>query len=438
MNIVQLTPGAGGMYCGACMRDNALTAAFAKLGHQPLLIPLYTPLTTDEPDNSFKRIFFGGINVFLQQKLSVFRKTPAWMDKQLDGPGLLRFATRFGVKTKPEELGDLMISMLKGEEGFQSKELEKLGVWLSENCKPDVIVLSNVLLCGLVRRIKKAFSAPVFCTLQGEDFFLDGLPEPQRSQSWKLLEQRAAEIDGFIAVSRYYGEVMRKRMNIAPEKVHVVHNGIELSGYGPAPQPPATPVIGYLARMSPEKGLRTLVEAFKILRARGKVKEPRLRIAGSQTPNDKAFVDEIIAGLKKDGLMPHVDILPNVGRAEKIAFLQSLSVFSVPAAYGESFGLYVLEALACGVPVIQPDHAAFPELLEAAGGGLLCAPNNAEDLAVKWEALMLDEPRRRELGMAGHQKVMQKFSIERVAKDLAALYEKASGTPAATKDTKNG
>src|SRR5437762_1904950 len=107
MNIVQLTPGAAGMYCGGCMRDNALVAALRKLGHDALLLPLYTPLTTDEPDNSAGRVFFGGLNVFLQQKLSLFRVTPRWMDNLLDSPALLRMATRFAVKTAPDELGAL-------------------------------------------------------------------------------------------------------------------------------------------------------------------------------------------------------------------------------------------------------------------------------------------------------------------------------------------
>lgn len=420
---MQLTPGAGGMFCGACMRDNALAAALRKLGHEVSLVPLYTPLTLDEPAGMEERIFFGGVNVFLQQKSALFRHTPEWLDRPLDNPKLLRTAASLAVKTKPEELGELTISMLRGEEGRQAKELEKLIAWLIARPGADVLCLSNILLAGLARRLREALRVPVVCTLQGEDFFLDGLPQPQRAQAWELLSQRAADITAFISVSRYYGGVMRGRLNLPEGKVHAVHNGIDLSGYGPPPRQPAPPTVGYLARLAPEKGLRTLVAAFKVLRRRSKVPGLRLRIAGSLTLGDKSFVEEISADLKQSGLSRDVDLLPNLDRQQKISFLQSLTVFSVPAVYGESFGLYVLEALACGVPVVQPRHGPFPEILEATGGGVLCAPGNAEDLAAKLEELLLDEPRRTALGMAGRRRVFADFSIERAARDVAQVLQ---------------
>jgi hypothetical protein len=80
MNIVQITPGAGSMYCGGCFRDNSLVAALRKQGHQTLMVPLYLPLTLDEPDQSAGTpIFFGGINVYLDQKSALFRKAPRWL-----------------------------------------------------------------------------------------------------------------------------------------------------------------------------------------------------------------------------------------------------------------------------------------------------------------------------------------------------------------------
>ena len=149
--------------------------------------------------------------------------------------------------------------------------------------------------------------------------------------------------------------------------------------------------------------------------------DSRLRIAGSLTAGDKAFVAGLTDDLRGAGLAARVEMLPNLDRAQKIAFLQSLSVFSVPATYGESFGLYVLEALACGVPVVQPRHGPFPELLEATGGGVLCAPGDHDDLAAKLEELLLDEPRRAALGAAGRQKVLTAFSIERAAREVAEV-----------------
>ena len=79
MNFVQLTPGAGAMYCGGCLRDNALVAALRQQGHQVLMVPLYLPLTLDEQDQSAgSPIFFGGINVYLAQKAPLFREAPGW------------------------------------------------------------------------------------------------------------------------------------------------------------------------------------------------------------------------------------------------------------------------------------------------------------------------------------------------------------------------
>ena len=421
MNIVQLTPGAAGMYCGGCMRDNALVAALRRKGHDALLIPLYTPLKTDEPDNSHERIFFGGINVFLQQKSSLFRKTPEWLDRRLDQPGLLSWAAGFGVKTRAEDIADLMVSMLKGEEGNQAKELVKLTAFLTDSHKADAICLSNVLLAGMAKSLREKLKVPIVCTLQGEDTYLDTLPEPQRSQSWELLKKTVAQIDGFVAVSGYYGDVMRRRLEIPESKMRVIHNGIELAGYAPAPKPPAVPTVGYFARIGPEKGLRTLANAYELLATRGNIKDVRLRVGGGLSPSDEVFVTELKAKFQAAKIGDRVDFVPNVSREDKVKFFQSLSVMSVPATYGESFGLYVIEAMACGIPVVQPEHAAFPELIAATGGGILCKPDDAADLAAKLEELLRDEPRRAALGKAGFKSTIERFNIGRVADDVVRV-----------------
>src|SRR6516164_3430297 len=145
MRIAYITAGAAGMFCGSCMRDNTLVAELQRQGHDALLIPTYTPIATDEADVSQSRVFFGGINVYLQQKLGLFRHTPWIMDRLLDRPRLLRWVSRFAVKTRAEDLGDLTISMLKGEHGHQRKEIDKLVGWLADEVKPEVVNLTNAL-----------------------------------------------------------------------------------------------------------------------------------------------------------------------------------------------------------------------------------------------------------------------------------------------------
>src|ERR1043165_697077 len=204
MNIVLLTPGAADMYCGGCLRDNALTAALRKLGHDALLVPLYTPLKTDDADNSIGKIFFGGVNVYLQQKSKLLRKLPTWIEKRLDDPAFLRFVTRFGIKTNPAQLGEMTISMLLGEDGNQAREVSKLAEWLTEHCKPDVICLSNALMTGIAKRLRGEMRVPIVCTLHGEDYFLDNLPERNRDEAWRLLRGCAEHVDAFIGASRYF------------------------------------------------------------------------------------------------------------------------------------------------------------------------------------------------------------------------------------------
>src|SRR5437870_4778025 len=142
MRITYITAGAGGMFCGSCLHDNTLVSALIAQGHDALLIPCYTPIVTDEEDVSQNRVFLGGINVFLQQKSAFFRKTPWFLDRFLDGRWLLKWASRFAIKTRAEALGALAVSMLKGEHGFQKKEIDKLAGWLADEIKPQIINLT--------------------------------------------------------------------------------------------------------------------------------------------------------------------------------------------------------------------------------------------------------------------------------------------------------
>src|SRR6266581_1113666 len=411
MNIIQLTPGAGAMFCGNCFRDNALVAVLRKMGHEVTMVPLYLPLTLDEADQSSGTpIFFSGINVYLEQKSALFRQAPDWIRNVLASRPLLRWAAGRAAKTRAIDLGDLTLSMLRGEEGKQVRELDDLIDWLLKTQpRPDVICLSNALLLGMARRLKSKLGAPLVCALQGEDSFLDALPASHRAACWRAVAERAAEVDAFIAPSRYFANLMSERLGLPAASVRVVYNGIDLAGYhggsrisndreGKASSSSADtrhlpPKLGFFARMCREKGLDTLVEAFILLRKRGRVKELGLRIGGSCGPADEPFVNSLRERLTANGLMSAVEFHRNLDRAAKLAFLRSLTVFSVPALYGEAFGLYVIEAMAAGVPVVQPRAAAFPELIEATGGGVLCAPNDPQALADGIEGLLLDPQR---------------------------------------------
>ena len=139
------------------------------------LIPTYTPLRTDEENVSLDRVFYGGVNIFLQQQWSFFRRTHRLVDRVLDSPLLIRTLAHFGSSTNARDLGPLTVSILAGEEGNQQKELTRLVAWLQRDFKPDLIQLTNAMFVGMARQLKAQLGVPVLCALQGEDLFLDGL-----------------------------------------------------------------------------------------------------------------------------------------------------------------------------------------------------------------------------------------------------------------------
>jgi glycosyltransferase involved in cell wall biosynthesis len=325
--------------------------------------------------------------------------------------------------TQARDLGAMTLSMLQGDDGRHAKEVQRLAAHLADD-RPDVVCLSHALLIGSARRLGDALGVPIICSLQGEDTYLDALPSPFREQCWDELRWRVADVDAFVAVSRYHARIMQARMAIPDGKMHVVHNGIDLDGYTQAV--PNAPTLGYLARLHPTKGFDSAVRTFIELKRRGSIAGLQFRVAGAMTPSDKPFVREQIKRLRSAGVWHDVTIATNVDLAAKQTFLLSLSVLSVPAEYGESFGLYVIEAMACGVPAVQPEHAGFIELMELTGGGKLTELGNDAQRADAIEQLLADEAHRRALGDAGRRAVHDYFNVDRMARQFAAVLDKVS------------
>jgi glycosyltransferase involved in cell wall biosynthesis len=355
MRIAYVAAGAADMYCGSCLHDNTLAAALQRSGHEAVLIPTYTPLRTDSEDVSLGRVFFGALNVYLQQKAAPFRRAPEALARLLDRPGLIRRAARLGTATDPSGLGDLTFSILQGEDGFQARELAKLAAWLRDEFRPDLVHLTNSMFAGFARTLKRELRVPVLCSLQGEDLFLDQLREPWKRRVRELLRERAGDVDAFQVHSRYYAGFMAEYLGgVEPERMFVVPLGLPLAGYpGAREERPADGplVIGYLARICPEKGLHVLVEAFHRLA----VKHPgavRLRVAGYLGERDRRYLQDLEARIAAWGLAGSYERVGEVDRQGKLDFLRSLDLLSVPTTYREPKGLFVLEALASGVPVV--------------------------------------------------------------------------------------
>ena len=412
------------MYCGSCLRDNALAGELIRKGHDVILLPIYTPTRTDEPNVSNDKVFFGGISVYLEQYVPMFRNSPPGLDRLWDSKPMLALASKRSISTSPKMLGEMTVSMLKGEDGFQRKEIRKLTEWASHETPPDVVSLPYSLLISLAKPIKAALGRPICCTLQGEDLFLDGLQEPYRSQSLKLIKENVKHVDAFLSVSEFYADFVPDYLGIAPEKIHVVPLGINLQGYEMRRRDSSRPfTIGFFARMAPEKGLHVLAQAYQELRKKGVIPEARLEAAGYMAPEYASYLSQIEADLKAAGLGGEFRYHGTVDREQKIGFLRSLDVLSVPATYDEPKGIFLLEAMACGVPVVQPRRGGFTEVVEKTGGGLLVEPDSVEAL-VDGIAKVFREPELGEsLGKSGFDKVREHYNVSLMADRALEVYE---------------
>jgi glycosyltransferase involved in cell wall biosynthesis len=419
MKIIYIASGAANMYCGSCMHDNALAAAMKAAGEDVSLFPLYTPMRLDEESVGERQIFYGGIKAYLMQKYP----RPFWgrdlLLRVAGSQAILRMMPHFdiGSAVDPVANAELTLSMLRGEDGNQRELLQELVQWIKSTYRPDVIHVTNALLIGVVREFKRSLQVPITCGLHGEDIFLEGMPEPYQAEALALIRERSQDVDRFLAISQYYGEMFSKWVGLDPSKIDVVWPGIALNDYRdmPAEKPSRPLTIGYLARFVPEKGLHLLVDAFIRLYRSGEFPDLQLVAGGYVSRAYDTYIDSIRKTIPENGLENRIKLLGTLERADKLRFFQQIDVFSVPAPYREPKGISILEALASGIPVVQPDHGAYPEWVNATQGGLLHRPNDSADLAEKLATLLRDADLRKCLGRQGRQGILEKFSSEQMA-----------------------
>jgi glycosyltransferase involved in cell wall biosynthesis len=431
MRILSITAGAAGMYCGSCFRDNALARELMSRQHDVTLMPVYTPTRTDETNVSRSDVLFGGISVYLQQYLSLFRKTPRFLDRLWDSPRVIGAFAGRAVSSDARLLGDLTVSMLTGEQGALRKEFDKLVEWTRDEPPPDVINLPNSLLIALAAPLKRAFGKPVFVTLQGEELFVDGLVPPYREQALALIRSHVEAVDGFVAVSEYCARFMPGYLGIPASRISVVPLGIDMNGYQAHQAGPGPFRIGYFARIAPEKGLHVLAQAYVKLRQRIAADDAgrgsggdglRLDVAGYLSPTHAPYLREATAILERAGLAGEFSYAGELDRDGKLSFLRRLDVLSVPATYDEPKGMFLLEAMASGVPVVQPKRGAFTEVVEKTGGGLLVAVDDVDALAEGLFSLWQDRDRAATLGMRAYAGVRQHYTIQQSATRLLDVY----------------
>ena len=416
------------MYCGSCLRDNALATALSGRGHDVTLLPLYTPTRTDEPNVSQPRVFFGGISVFLEQYISLFRKTPWLVDRLWESPRLLRAVASRAVETKPAKLGALTVSVLEGAHGHQRKELDKLVSWLKDQPRPDVLDISNSMLIAIAGPLKEALGCPINCTLQGEDIFIEGLLEPFRSRSKALIRSHLQHVDSFVAVSDYYAGHMAQYLGIPGAKMHVVPLGVSPDTFTPASDRAAASfTLGYLGRIAPEKGLHLLVDAYRNMRERGALTGCRIEVAGYLGGEHLSYWKSIEREVKGWGLEGEIQYRGELDLGEKIRFLQSLDLFVVPATYDDPKGMSLIEAMACGVPVVAARRGSYTELLERTGGGVLVTPDDLPALEETLKALVDDRDRVVDLGQRARTGVCGRYTTDEMTTAALDVYQRLAG-----------
>ena len=441
LRIAYLSAGAGGMLCGSCIHDNALVRALQQLGHNALLLPIYTPLRTDEENVSHDRVFYGAVNIYLEQKLPLWSRAPAGLRRLLDNPRLLARLTRSAAATDARQLGELALSMVRGEAGRQLAELRSLARWLAEEFQPDVVHLTNSLLLGMAHHLREVLpQALIVCGLQGEDLFLDDLEDPHRSQVLAEMRVRVREVDVLVAPNDYFAATMTGLLGLPPSRIDVARLGIDLEGHGGRTTEPGEEplVMGYLARMCPEKGFHLAAEAFKELSDRLGPGRVLLRAGGYLGGRDRTYFELQRQRIANWGLEPHFEWLGEIDRQEKIDLLHSLHVLVLPTVYREAKGLPALEAMANGVPAVLPDHGAFPEMLEMTGGGVLVPAGEVPALASAVEELGADPERRAQLGRAGLQGVRRHYTARLMASDTLAAYRRGLKRRAVGADPRAG
>jgi glycosyltransferase involved in cell wall biosynthesis len=421
MHIAFITAGGAGMFCGSCMHDNTWARSLIDAGSEVSLLPTYTPIRVDEADASDRHVYMGGVNVYLNSRLPLWRQVPRAMKRVLDSAWLIRLVSRFSISNDAAKLGDLTLDMLAGPDGPHRNAYVELARGIAE-LKPDAVIFSNALLSGALPAIREVYSGPLACVLQGDDFFLDMLSPKHRAPAIAALSRNAAGFDRLFVHTRFYRDHMSRYLSLDAGKFELVPLGIDFAPHTGRPRPLEhhAGVVGYFARIAPEKGLHHLVDAMLLLKER--LPDVKLSVGGYLGPAQRRYMREVTRAAAPLGSSFSYIGSPPTAR-EKAAFYQSFDVLSVPTDFLEPKGLYVLESLANGVPVVQPRHGSFPEIMEKTGGGLLVEPKNPPALADALHELLTNEDRRLRLAETGHERVRSEYSLDLMASRTLAAFE---------------
>jgi glycosyltransferase involved in cell wall biosynthesis len=386
-------------------------------------IPLYLPPDdTNKESGLDKNVFFGAISMYLREKVPMFRNMPVFLDKLFDSAPMLKMAARRAGTTRTEGLEDMTLNMIRGEKAFPEKELNRLVNYLIKDGKPDVIHLSNALIIGLARQIKRKIDVKIVCSLLNEDDWIDEMAEPYQSKAWKLIAQEAPNVDSFITPSNYYKDLFIAKTGVSGDNFHIVPLGIDADNIKYNEKKSNSLSVGYFCRVSSPNGFDKLVDAFILLKKENSLPGLTLHVSGGYTGDDKPFIAEQIKKIKENGLKSFIRIYPEFQGNSKEEFFNNIDIMSVPVRKHDGYGLYILEANAAGIPVVQPATGAFPEIVEKTMGGITYFPDTAEELSHNLLNLFTNNNLRIQLGINGRKNVIKELSLDKMSAILSVVY----------------
>lgn len=391
-------------------------------------IPLYLPPDSEtNKENAFDRnVFFGAISLYLREKVKAFRNMPAFLEKFFDLKPFLKLAAHMAGTTRTEGLEDLTLNMIEGDNAFRKNEMDRLVDYLNKEGKPDVIHLSNALILGLARQLKKRMNVKIVCSLLNEDDWIDDMTEPYRSRAWSMIAAESVYVDSFITPSKYSKDLFIRKTGLQGDNIYVVPLGFDAPVHEKSKDPLKPPAIGYFCRISEHNGFDKLVDAFIQLKTKDLISGLTLNVCGGYTSDDKPFISTQIKKIREHGFQKSIRIYPEFSGDKKAEFFNDVDVISVPVRKYDGYGLYILEANSAGIPVVQPATGAFPEIIEMTGGGITYSPDTIDELAASLYRMLTDNELRYRLGKTGSINVRSLLALDNMSAGLSVVYDEVT------------
>ena len=420
MKIAYICSGTGdAFYCENCVRDNALISGLRALGHDVVIIPMYLPVEDNDSEGGVAPVMFGAVRLYLIDKFPLLKRIPERALRALDHRRVLDLAASFASSTRAGGNEEMTISMIAGENGPFADEFDKSAEWLKQ-LNPDLVFLSNAFLLGIASAIKAKFSVPIVCMLQDEHVWVDSSAPEYRAKIWNAVAEKRRFADALCAHSNWFREKIAAPLDMPANGISLAPLGVDPAKYA-APSAAASGAIsiGYISRLCRDMGMHTLVDACcQLLKNSDRERPPILEFCGGSTKDDaKTIRDSRRKIAAANGAMR---IHRRFDLQTRSAFLSALSLLSVPAQTSIAFGGFITEAMASGVPVVQPDEGGFSEVIAETRAGLLYSPNTPEALAEALEKAIRDDAARRSMSEAGRKAVMEKYNNVEMARAAVA------------------